>query len=59
MPMDERFRGLQNHQQDVHVRDTGPGADGAAPRRISGRGLAIAIGVVAVALIVLIVALAR
>ena len=59
MPMDERFRGFQNRQQDVHVRDPGPGADGAAPRRIGGRGLAIAIGIIAVGLLVLIVALTR
>ena len=59
MPMDERLRGLQNRQMDVHVRDTDPGADAAAPRRISGRGLAIAIGVFAIGLLMLIVALAR
>jgi len=59
MPMDERFRGLQNHQQDVHVRATDPATDGAPRRRMSGRGLAIAMGVLAVVLVVVIVALLR
>ena len=59
MPMDERFRGFQNRQQDVHVRATDPATDGAPRGRMSGRGLAIAIGVVAIGLIVLIVALVR
>jgi hypothetical protein len=57
--MDERFRGFQNHQQDVHVRATDPATDGAPRGRMSGRGLTIAIGVVAVGLLVLIFALAR
>jgi hypothetical protein len=59
MPMDERFRGFQNRQQDVHVRATDPATEGAPRGRMSGRGLAIAIGVIAIGLIVLIVALAR
>jgi hypothetical protein len=59
MPMDERFRGFQNRQQDVHVRATDPATDGASRGRMSGRGLAIAIGVIAIGLIVVIVALLR
>ena len=59
MPMDERFRAFQNHQQDVHVRATDPATDGAPRGRMSGRGLAIAMGAVAVVLVVVIVALLR
>jgi hypothetical protein len=57
--MDERFRGFQNRQEDGHVRATDPATDGAPRGRIGGRGLAIAIGVVAAGLLVLIFALAR
>jgi hypothetical protein len=59
MPMDERFRGFQNRQQDVHVRATDPATEGAPRGRMSGRGLAIAIGVIAIGLMVVIVALLR
>ena len=59
MPMDERFRAFQNRQQDVHVRATNPATDGAPRGRMSGRGLAIAIGAVAVVLLVVVVALLR
>ena len=59
MPMDERFRAFQNHQQDVHVRATDPATDAAPRGRMSGRGLAIAIGAVAVVLVAVIAALLR
>ena len=56
--MDERWRGLQNRQIDVHVRSTDPGAD-AASRRIGRRGLAIAIGIFVIAILTVILVLMR
>ncbi len=56
MPMDERWRGVQNRQIDVHVRSTDPGAD-AASRRIGRRGLAIAIGIFVIAILTIILVL--
>ena len=50
---------MLNRQQDVHLRGTDPATDGVAPRRIGRMGLTIAIGVIAVVLLVLIVAIAR
>jgi hypothetical protein len=56
MPQDERTRGLNNRQIDVHVRDLDPAARSG---RIGARGLAIAAGILALGLIALVFALLR
>ncbi len=52
--MDERFRGFQNRQRDLHMRDTDP-----SPRRMGARGLTIVLAIVAVASVALVIAFTR
>jgi hypothetical protein len=55
MPWDERMRGLENRQTDVqHVRSSSAN-DTESGRSLSGRGLLVAMAIVAVAFLALIV----
>jgi len=53
------MRQLNNRQIDVHVHDLDPAAGSGSSQRIGTRGLAIAAGILALGLIVLVFALLR